>query len=190
MELEISSEQEFFVDTTNKYLADKVPPSVLRAHRHDPVGYPEGYWTQGAELGWMSLLVSEDDGGGSMSGRPLGDLGLVAFQFGRHGAPGPLVSSNVVAQALSSAGTAAQRGEVLPGIVAGELIASWCYSERRSRNRPDDIAVLAEKAGSGLRISGVKTPVESGAHADHFLVTAMTPGVGLTQVLVDAKLRG
>ena len=74
MELEITSEQEFFIETTEKYLLARVPVAELRALRDDPVGFARDYWVQGAELGWTSLLVSEDNGGGSISERPLGDL--------------------------------------------------------------------------------------------------------------------
>ncbi len=49
-----------------------------------------GWWQEGAELGWTSLLVPEEDGGGSVSGHGLLDLVLVAEEMGRRVAPGPL----------------------------------------------------------------------------------------------------
>ena len=69
MELVLTPDQEFFAETTAKYLEDKASPTDLRALRHDPAGFSPAYWRQGAELGWTSLLVSEDDGGGSMAVR-------------------------------------------------------------------------------------------------------------------------
>ena len=83
MELVLTPDQEFFAETTAKYLEDKASPTDLRALRHDPAGFSPAYWRQGAELGWTSLLVSEDDGGGSISGGGVNDLALVAHQFGR-----------------------------------------------------------------------------------------------------------
>src|ERR1700722_18386422 len=129
MELELTADQEFFVETTRKYLQDKSTPTDLRDLRHDPVGYTVPYWRQGAELGWTSLLVSEEDGGGSVSGRGLADLALVAHEFGRHAAPGPLLATNIVAAAISESGSAEQKRDVLPGILSGETIASWCWAE-------------------------------------------------------------
>jgi len=61
---ELTSDQEFFRQTTAKFLADQVPVDVLRRLRDDAVGYPERYWERGAELGWTSLLVDESHGGG------------------------------------------------------------------------------------------------------------------------------
>ena len=83
---------------------------------------------RGAELGWASFLVSEDDGGGSLSGKGVVDLAIVAEEMGRLVSPGPLVPTNVVADAVARGGSAALRDEVLPGIVAGEIVAAWCIA--------------------------------------------------------------
>ena len=110
MELVLTADQEFFADTTAKFLDDKASPTDLRDLRHDPAGFSPAYWRQGAELGWTSLLVSEEDGGGSISGGGVNDLALVAHQFGRYAAPGPLLATNLVAAALSRRGTADAEG--------------------------------------------------------------------------------
>jgi alkylation response protein AidB-like acyl-CoA dehydrogenase len=188
MELEITSEQEFFLETTTKYLSARAPVSELRELRHDPTGFRRDYWLQGAELGWTSLLVKEEDGGGSMSASPLGDLALLAYAFGRHAAPGPLAPSNVVAGALSGSGTPEQRAEVLPGVLSGELLATWCHDEPGAMNA---MATTATVSGDTLTVSGVKRPVEGAASADVFLVAvASADGAGQTQVLIDPKAPG
>src|SRR5688572_22697032 len=109
MELELTADQELFADTTRRFLDDRAGVDVVRGLRDDPRGYDGAYWRQGCELGWTSLLVAEDDGGGSVSGEGVRDLALVAHQFGRHAAPGPLVGCNVVAAALSRSGTSGTR---------------------------------------------------------------------------------
>src|SRR5689334_22458174 len=101
MQLDLSSDQEFFRQTTARFLEDQVPVARLRDLRGDAAGFDRDYWRRGAELGWTSLLVPEAHGGGSISGAGLVDLGLVAYEFGRHAAPGPLVTTNVVAFALA-----------------------------------------------------------------------------------------
>jgi alkylation response protein AidB-like acyl-CoA dehydrogenase len=192
VDLELTSDQEFFAETTRKFLGARVPAPELRALRDDAAGFDKAYWEQGAELGWTSLLVSEEDGGGSISDRPLSDLSLVAFEFGRHAAPGPLIPSNVVAAALSRVGSEAQRAEVLPGLLSGETIGSWGYTEPRPHGALGDIATVLSASGGQLLLNGTKAPVEAGAQAEHFLVTAVTAGPepGLTQVLVPASAPG
>ena len=132
MLLEPSADQEFFRETTAKFLAEHVPVDEIRRLRHADTGFDDEYWRRGADLGWTSLLVDEAAGGGTISGHPVVDLTLVAFEFGRHAAPGPLVSANAVAAALNDTGA---HPEVLAQLLSGAAIASWCYGEPPPRDR-------------------------------------------------------
>src|SRR5579872_6756486 len=116
MLLELTPDQEFFRETTARFLDEHAPVAEVRRRRDDPAGFDPGYWRRGADLGWTSLLVGEAAGGGTISGQGLIDLTLVATEFGRHAAPGPLVPTNVVAAALND--TAAHPG-VLAELLAG-----------------------------------------------------------------------
>ena len=111
MLLQPSDDQQFFRETTGRYLREFAPVDELRRLRDDPVGFEDKYWKGGAELGWTSLLVDEAHGGGSISGDGLLDLTLLAHEFGAAAAPGPLVSANVAASA-NAASTAATAGEM------------------------------------------------------------------------------
>ena len=97
----------------------------------DAEGFDRDYWPRGAELGWTSLLVTDDAGGGSISGQGIVDLSLVAHEFGMHAAPGPLLPSNVVAAVLGRRDPA---HPLVGALLAGDAIASWAYSEPA----PDD----------------------------------------------------
>ncbi|MDP1804235.1 MAG: acyl-CoA dehydrogenase family protein, partial [Acidimicrobiales bacterium] len=105
MELELSDDQEFFQQTTRKFLSAECSIPAVRALGHDPAGFDAAVWRRGAELGWTSMLVGEADGGGCLSEHGLLDLVLVAEEMGRVVAPGPLVPVNVVAGALGAHGT-------------------------------------------------------------------------------------
>ena len=95
MLLELTADQEFFRETTAKFLADQMPIDRLRwlgENRSAPeaAAAEADFWRRGADLGWAALLVSEEAGGGSISGQGVIDLSLIAHEFGRHAAPGPL----------------------------------------------------------------------------------------------------
>ena len=146
MLLNLSEDQEFFRQTTDRFLTEQVPPDALRQLRGDPIGYDPAYWRRGAELGWTSLLVSEEHGGGTISDSGLEDAGLVAYEFGRHAAPGPLAVVNVVAATLSELHAAP---DVLAGLLSGESVATWCAppSVRRGGSRPS-MSVATEPISS------------------------------------------
>jgi alkylation response protein AidB-like acyl-CoA dehydrogenase len=188
MEPELSGDQEFFAATTRKFLDDKADVVVVRGLRHDERGYDAAFWEQGCELGWTSLLVSEEDGGGSISGSGLADLVLVAHEFGRHAAPGPLIATNVVAATLSRSGSESQKQEVLAGLLAGK-VATWAHAEPPPNDRLGTVATEAVAAADGWSLTGTKAAVEAGASAEHLLVTARTAG-GPTQFLLATDAEG
>ncbi len=187
MLLALSPDQELFKQTTAKLLNELVPVAQLRRLREDPVGFGVEYWRRGAELGWTSLLVGEEHGGGSIGDSGLVDLSLVAYEFGRHAAPGPLAVANVVIATLSEIGY--EGDEVVDGLLAGTSIATWCYGEPVPGDRLGSVTLDVRVEGEEVVLNGVKRPVESAADADYLLVTGRT-GTGLTQVLVPRGAPG
>jgi alkylation response protein AidB-like acyl-CoA dehydrogenase len=120
----------------------------VRALHSSPEGFDREYWRQGAELGWVSMLVPEALGGGNVSGRGAADLALVAHAFGAHAAPGPLIPCNVVAFALARAGNEQQQSDVLPALIAGEQIATWASTEPPPHDTLDSVAMEARPDGA------------------------------------------
>jgi alkylation response protein AidB-like acyl-CoA dehydrogenase len=184
-----SEDQAIFAETTERFLVEHAPPDTLRRLRDDQDGFERDYWRRGAELGWTSLLVDEAHGGGSISGAGLVDLSLVAYEFGHHAAPGPLLATNVVASALSDAGAGAAPTDVLAGLLSGEAIATWCAPRLGERPGEWHTDVDVESDGHGVVLRGAARPVEYAAQTEHFLVTGRD-GAGLTQVLVPASAAG
>jgi len=185
--LQLDADQGVLRETTARFLDDQVPVATLRGLRDDPTGFEADYWRRGAELGWTSLLVDEALGGGRVSDAGLVDLSLIAYEFGLHAAPGPLVSTNLVAAALSAAGGRPEG--VLDRLLSGEAIASWCLNEPVPHDRLDEVALEAAVDGDEVVLDGVKRPVESAGDAGFLLVTGRT-GSGLTQLLVPTDTPG
>jgi alkylation response protein AidB-like acyl-CoA dehydrogenase len=188
MLLALSSDQELFRETTAKLLDELVPVGELRRLREDADGFGTGYWRRGADLGWTSLLVGEHHGGGSISGAGLVDLALVAYEFGRHAAPGPLAVTNIVAATLDEAGGDRFDG-VIKELLSGEAVATWGLAEAPPNDGLDSVLLDVRVEGDEVVLNGVKRPVESGGRADYLLVSGRT-GSGLSQVLVPARTAG
>ena len=188
MLFDLSPDQALFRDTTARLLDQLAPVAELRRLRDRANGFDPDYWRRGAELGWSSLLVSEEHGGGSICGRGLVDLSLVAHEFGRHAAPGPLAVTNVVAATLSEVG-GEELAPAIRDVLSGEAIATWCFSEPPPNDQLGSVCFDIRREGDELVLTGVKRPVESAACARYLLVTGRT-GSGLTQVLVPRETAG
>jgi alkylation response protein AidB-like acyl-CoA dehydrogenase len=188
VDLQLTDDQRLFEETTARFLEASCPVATVREWADkEPAGFPLDWWRRGSELGWTSLLVPEEDGGGSISGHGLLDLVLVAEAMGRRVSPGPLVPANLVAAALARSGTADQRRSVLPGIVSGETVASWCLAEPGTPW--PGVATVAVAGADGFVLDGVKGPVEAGAESDWLLVAAAVDGAP-THFLVDPHAPG
>jgi alkylation response protein AidB-like acyl-CoA dehydrogenase len=191
--LELSEDQEFFRSTARKFLEAEVPLTTVRALYESADGFDREWWKLGAELGWTSMFAPESHGGGSLSGGPAADLSIVAEEMGRLVSPGPLVPVNLVVAALADAELEGAVSElvlgVLPGLLAGDSIATWAFCEPGQRWEISGLESTAVVEGNEVVLDGVKSYVEAASVADHFLVTARAEG-GHTQVLVPAGTEG
>jgi alkylation response protein AidB-like acyl-CoA dehydrogenase len=188
LDVELTDDQELFRATTAKFIANVCPLETVRAMVDAGAALPDRYLTDAGELGWFSLLVSEENGGGSVSGRGLLDAAIVAEERGRVLQPTPFVPMNVVALALSESGSAEQRETLLPAILAGESVATWVASNAAGAWGPGQ-DITAAVADGKITLSGRAGLVLGGQHADWLLVTASGPG-GLVQVMVPTDAPG
>lgn len=190
MDLRLTDDQQLFRETTRKFLETTSPLATVRQLADsEPAGFDPKWWKRGAELGWVSMLVPEEDGGGSVSGHGLVDLVLVAEEMGRLVSPGPLVPTNVVAAAIAGSGTPTQRQRWLPDLVSGDSVAAWCLGAPVAGIGAGGGSLEATPRGGGLVLDGATGPVEAGGQADRLLVTVPT-GEGVTQLVVAANAPG
>lgn len=181
MLLELEPDQAFLRDTTARFLSERADSRAVRALRDHPDGFERDYWRDGVQLGWTHLLVTEHLGGGSVSTNGLVDLTLIAHEFGRRAAPGPLLVSAVATGALADADA---HHDVVKGVLAGDLVATWAAP-------PSDAVapVTARVVGTDVVLDGSLRPVESAATADVAVITAAGPD-GPLQVLVPTDAPG
>jgi alkylation response protein AidB-like acyl-CoA dehydrogenase len=182
-------EQMLFASTAQAFLEKEASLSRIRELHAQGASFEPGWWRRAAELGWASLLVPEELGGGSVSGDGVSDLAVVAQQIGRTVAPGPLHPVSVVLAGLSDAENVDQHTGTIEALVAGELIASWAVYEPRRPWSPLTPGVTATATDSGYRLDGVKDRVEAGAESGVLLVVAATED-GVRQFLVPSDATG
>lgn len=182
MRLGLTPDQELFQENTRKFLDASVTTARLREWSALPSGHPAEWWAQGAQLGWTAPLVPESSGGGTVSGAPLSDLALVAHEWGRHAAPGPLVATNVAAYCLGRLPAGSGHEAALDSLLAGEATAAWV---RVGDGELGETALEVTADGEHLVLGGVCEAVEGAADAGWLLVSAGDT-VGLVALPGDA----
>jgi alkylation response protein AidB-like acyl-CoA dehydrogenase len=122
-----------------------------------------------AELGVFGLAVPERFAGSGFG--PL-ELGVVFHEAGRALLCAPLLSTTLASQLLLASGDDAVCSERLPGIAAGDIVASAAVIENAGWAPPS--TTLARPAGDGWRVSGVKEFVLDAEQSAWFVVSAVT----------------
>ena len=174
MPLYHTEDQAMLAQTVTGFIADNgAIKTQLRALRDvdDPAGYDRALWKQFAELGLTGILVQEADGG---LGLGHVEAGIVLREVGRNLTPSPFLSTAVLGATALGAASDEIRGRYLPGIIAGESVLALALDEG-AKHRPERIALKAERAGNGFRLSGRKDFVVHGATADALIVASRAP---------------
>ncbi|WP_294331156.1 acyl-CoA dehydrogenase family protein [uncultured Sphingomonas sp.] len=190
MPLYLNDEQTMLRDTAREFVAEHAPVRHLRSLRDakDPTGFSRDLWKQFAEMGLTGILIPEASGG---LGLGHVEAGVVLEEIGRNLTPSPFLSTAVAAvEALK--GTA-HADRWFPGIAAGDAVIAIAHDEKPKFGRT--IALKAERAGNGFRLSGTKRFAQHAHAADLILVTARTAGsdtdpAGITLFAIDPKAAG
>ena len=188
MDDDLSADQQVLVDAATRFAEDTFPVTKLRERAFDDAAFAAAYRRQAGELGWFSLVVPEEQGGGSVSGNGVLDAALVAYTRGRLLQPVGFVGANVVAYAIATAGTDAQRAGALTALIAGDAPGAWVVGDLSGAPALDGV-VDATPNGDGWSLSGSAVMVEDADDTAWLLVAAATPD-GPAQLLVAPGAAG
>jgi alkylation response protein AidB-like acyl-CoA dehydrogenase len=180
-------ERLLFASTAQSFLEKEASLSRLRELHAAGTSFEADWWRRAADLGWTSLLVPEELGGGSVSGDGVADLAMVAELAGRTVAPGPLHPVSTVLAGLVEAPE--NHEATIESLVSGEIVGSWAAYEPGKPWSPLNAAVTAIRTESGYRIDGVKDRVEAGVESAVLLVVAQCDGA-VRQLLVPTDAKG
>jgi alkylation response protein AidB-like acyl-CoA dehydrogenase len=184
MNLEFSEDQKFVQKTARDYLAEHAGLDVCRKVLESPqVSYDAELWKGVAEMGWLGAAVPEALGG---AGLGYLELVLIAEEVGRALAPIPFSSSVYLAtEAISLAGSDAQKQRHLPRLASGDLIGTLALAEGPGDLEPSQVETRFENG----RLRGRKVPVVDGDVAGLAVVAARGDS-GPVLALVDLAAEG
>ena len=198
MKFSFSAEQEEFRSNLRRFLTERSPAKEVRRLMETEAGWErEGWRAMNAEMGLSAVRIPEAYGG---HGFGFGEHCIVLEEMGRALLCAPYFATTVLAAgAILNAGTEAQKQALLPGIAAGDTVATLASAEDGGRCNGahwDGAAttMVATPAGTGYRLDGHKSFVMDGHTADLIVVLARAPGStgedGLSLFTVDGNAAG
>ena len=178
----ISTEQRELRESVRRFLTERAPLTRVRELMETADGTDPDVWRQAsAQLGLPGIAVPEEYGGAGFS---FAEQAIVLEELGAALFTGPYLASAVLAAtALLASDDRETMKDLLPGIAAGETVATLAFTEDGGSWDPASIRLAATKdaatkdaapKNAGWRLDGHKSFVLDGHSADLILAVAAT----------------
>lgn len=193
MDFSYSEEQQMLQESVQKFVHKSYDFDTRKKLIASEQGFSDENWQLFAELGWLTVPFSDEDGG---FGGLAVDLMVMMEEFGKAMVVEPFLPTAVLAGGLiSTLGSDAQKSSLLPKIMAGEIQLAVAYAEAASRFNLSNVATTAKTEGNEVVLNGTKIIVLNAPNAETLLVTARESGgatdaKGISIFLVDRKASG
>mgnify|MGYP005672883829 FL=1 len=193
MDFSLSEEQQLLKDSITQFVDKDYQFDIRQKNVSSDLGYSSEFWKTFADLGWLGMPFSEEDGG--YNGGPT-DLMVIMESLGRGLVVEPYIPNVVLAGGLiSRLGSSEQKSNLLPKIISGENQMSVAFSEPQSRFNLSDVITSAKKDGDNYILDGYKSVVMNGPSSNFIIIVARSSGKqleekGLTLFLLDPSLEG
>ncbi len=193
MNFSFTEEQNMLRDSIAKFVQDEYEFSTREKLAKTDAGFSAENWQTFAELGWLSVPFTEEQGG---FGGSVVDNIVVMEELGKGLVLEPYMATVLMfGGLLRDGGNAGLQEANIPAVIEGSLQGAVAFAEQQSRFDLNNVETRAEAAGDDYVINGEKIVVINGAAANKLIVSARTSGdsldeSGVSLFLVDADAEG
>ncbi|MEM6773847.1 MAG: acyl-CoA dehydrogenase family protein [Pseudomonadota bacterium] len=190
MEFSLSDEQQAFVDAARAFSEAELAPKAALWDAESI--FPKDALAAAGELGFMGMYTPEKAGGLALSRL---DASLIVEELARGCTTTTafLTIHNMATSMIGRYCTESVIEQWCPGLVSGELLASYCLTEPGAGSDAASLRTRAERDGDDYVINGSKVFISGAGETDVLVVMLRTGEAGprgITAVLVPADSEG
>lgn len=187
------AEIDLFRDSVKKFLKKEIEPNYEQWEKEDIA--PRSMWNTFGENGFLCIDIPAEYGG---IGAPFEFSCIVIEEVCRAGygalAGSLSIHSDIVAPYLLHLGSEEQKQKWLPKMATGEVVGALAMTEPAAGSDLQGMQSKAKPTPEGFELSGQKTFITNGQHADLVIVAAKTDtnagSKGVTLFTLDTSKDG
>lgn len=193
MNFNYSQEQNMIIDSVARFVQQQYSFEKRRDISLLKSGFSNENWSLFAELGWLMMPFSEEQGG---LGGSATDVMLMMEEFGKGLVIEPYVANMILGgKLLTELPNSSITSSLLETLMAGEIQLALAFNEPQSRYDLANVQTIAEITECQVLLNGHKSVVLNAGQADKLLIVARESGEhndksGIIVVLVDANSDG
>lgn len=130
-----------------------------------------------AELGFLSIYVSEESGGVGL-GRLESALIMEAMAYGCPSTSAFISIHNMASWMIDTYGSQSLKDKYLPHLISGEKLVSYCLTEPNSGSDAASLATKAIDDGDAFIVTGSKAFISGGGYNDLYVTMVRTGEAG------------